>query len=121
MEAKEPQPIADCVLIQLHILFTIFAFEVFVANMKVSILCSATLFTWATFAFPTNLLKGDISEATLAEITSLTETITRDLETKRQGGHVKRTFSAEAQRISTTGDHRYACSSINMSMLHYSY
>ncbi|KAL5114502.1 hypothetical protein ACEQ8H_007592 [Pleosporales sp. CAS-2024a] len=75
--------------------------------MKVSILCSATLFGWATFAFPANLLKGDISEATLAEITSLTEQITRDLDTKRQGGHVKRAFSAEDQRISTTGDHVY--------------
>ncbi|KAL1642463.1 hypothetical protein SLS61_009677 [Didymella pomorum] len=66
----------------------------------------ATLFT-AAFAFPANLLKGDISKATLAEITSLTEKIARDLETKRQGGHVKRAFSAEAQRISTTGDHKY--------------
>ena len=87
--------------------------------MKISILCSATLFTWVAFAFPTNLLKGDISEATLAEITSLTETITRDLGTKRQGGHVKRAFSAEAQRISTTGDHRYVRFSINMNT-HYS-
>jgi hypothetical protein len=76
--------------------------------MKVSILCSATLFT-AAFAFPANLLKGDISKATLAEITSLTEKIARDLETKRQGDHVKRAFSAEAQRISTTGDHKYVC------------
>lgn len=80
-----------------------------VVNMKASILSSVTLFALATFAFPANLLKGDISEATLAEITSLTEKITRDLEIKRQGGHVKRAFSAEAQRISTTGDHRYVC------------
>jgi hypothetical protein len=43
----------------------------------------------------------------------LTETITRDLETKRQGGHVKRAFSAEAQRISITGDHRYVCDFLN--------
>lgn len=77
--------------------------------MKVAILCSATLFTWTTFAFPASLFKSDISESTLAEITSLTETITRDLETKRRGGHVKRAFSAEAQRISITGDHRYVC------------
>ncbi|KAH7406357.1 Chloroperoxidase [Phaeosphaeria sp. MPI-PUGE-AT-0046c] len=75
--------------------------------MKASILCSATLFTLATFAFPANLLKGDISEATLAEITSLTEKITRDLEIKRRSGHEKRAFNAEAQRISTTGDHSY--------------
>lgn len=80
--------------------------------MKVSLLCSATLFTWATLAFPANLLKGDISEATLAEITALTEKIAKDLETQRQGGHVKRAFSAEAQRISTTGDHKYVCNSI---------
>ncbi|KAF2996809.1 hypothetical protein E8E13_001732 [Curvularia kusanoi] len=76
--------------------------------MKVSLLCSATLFTWATFAFPANLLKGgDISEATLAEITSLTEQITRDIEARSQGSHVKRAFNAAAQRISTTGEHRY--------------
>ncbi|KAF3051001.1 hypothetical protein E8E11_002434 [Didymella keratinophila] len=74
--------------------------------MKVSILCSATLFT-AAFVFPANLFEGDISKATLAEITSFTEKIARQLETRRQGGHVKRTFSAEAQRISTTGDHKY--------------
>lgn len=82
--------------------------------MKVSILCSATLFTLATFAFPANLLKGDISEATLAEITALTEKITRDLETQRQGGYVKRAFNAEAQRISTTGEHRYVSGYIAM-------
>lgn len=86
--------------------------------MKVSILCSATLFT-AAFTFPANLLKGDISKATLAEITSLTEKIARDLETKRQGGHVKRAFSAEAQRISTTGDHKYVYHTVNMNAQHY--
>lgn len=85
--------------------------------MRISLLCSATLFSWATFAFPANLLKGDISEATLAEITALTEKITKGLETKRQGGHVKRAFNAEAQRISITGDHEYVCISIDM---HYS-
>jgi hypothetical protein len=82
--------------------------------MKVSILYVATLFTLATFAFPTKLLKGDISKATLAEITSLTEKITRGLETKRHGGHVKRAFNAEAQRISTAGDHSYVSGSIEM-------
>ena len=82
--------------------------------MKVSLLCSATLFTWATLAFPTNLLKGDISEATLAEITSLTERITRDLENKRDDGYVKRAFNIEAQRISTTGDHKYVCIPVHM-------
>lgn len=87
--------------------------------MKVSIICSATFFTWATFAFPASLLKGDISEATLAEISSLAEKITRDLETKRGGGHVKRGFSAKAQRISTTGDHGYVCTSIDMNTRYY--
>jgi hypothetical protein len=75
--------------------------------MKVSLLCSATLFSLATFAFPAALLKGDISDATLAEITALTEKIARDLEAQRSGAHVKRAFNAEAQRISTTGDHKY--------------
>lgn len=79
--------------------------------MKVSTLCSATLFT-AAFAFPANLLNGDISKATLGEITSLTEKIARDLEIKRQSGRVKRAFSAEVQRISTTGDHKYVCNPI---------
>lgn len=115
MKAKESQLVVNWVfLVQLHIPFTVFTSKIVVANMKVSILYSATLFTWTTSAFPANLLKGDISEATLAEITSLTENITRDLETKRQGGYVKRAFNVEAQRISTTGDHRYVSSPIDM-------
>jgi hypothetical protein len=95
-----------------------------VANMKASIFCSATLFTWATLAFPSNILQGDIktnllkgsdiSQDTLAEITALSEKIARDLETKSQGGHVKRAFNAEAQRISITGDHKYVCSCFDM-------
>ncbi|EUC31640.1 hypothetical protein COCCADRAFT_6478 [Bipolaris zeicola 26-R-13] len=75
--------------------------------MKASVLCSATLFSLATFAFPASMLKGDISRTTLVEITALTERISRDLESKRSGAHVKRAFNAEAQRISTSGDHRY--------------
>ncbi|KAI4935087.1 uncharacterized protein J4E92_002373 [Alternaria infectoria] len=75
--------------------------------MRVSVLCSASLFSLATFAFPASMLKGDISEATLAEITALTENISRDFESKRSGTHVKRAFNAEAQRISITGDHKY--------------
>jgi hypothetical protein len=75
--------------------------------MKFSVLCGTTLFSLATFAFPASMLKGDISDATLAEITALTERIARDLESKRSGAHVKRAFDAEAQRISTTGDHKY--------------
>lgn len=82
--------------------------------MKVSVLCSVTLFSLATFAFPASMLKGDISKTTLAEITALTERISRDLESKRSGAHVKRAFNAEAQRISTTGDHKYVSSPIEM-------
>lgn len=72
--------------------------------MKLSILCSATLFSLATYAFPAALLKGDISDATLAEITALTEKI---LENQQQDGHVKRAFNSKAQRIDTTGEHAY--------------
>ncbi|EOA83046.1 hypothetical protein ACJQWK_04537 [Exserohilum turcicum] len=75
--------------------------------MKVSVLCSATLFSSAAFAFPASMLKGDISKTTLGEITSLAESISRDLESKRSGAYVGRAFNAEAQRISTSGDHRY--------------
>jgi hypothetical protein len=95
--------------------------EIVVVNMKASILCSATLFSLATFAFPANLLNGDISAATLAEITSLTEKSTRDLEAKRQGGqggHVRRAFNAEAQRISNTGDHKYVSGSTETKTWH---
>jgi FPC/CPF motif-containing protein YcgG len=60
------------------------------------------------------MLKGDISEATLAEITALTENISRDFESKRSGTHVKRAFNAEAQRISITGDHKYVSSPTEM-------
>lgn len=74
--------------------------------MKASLLCSA-LFSVASFAFPANMNLGDISEETLAEITSLAAQITQDLESKRQGGHVKRAFNADAQLISTSGDHEY--------------
>jgi hypothetical protein len=82
--------------------------------MKVSLLCTAPLFSLATFAFPANLRNSDISEDTLAEITSLAAKITKDLETKQQGGIVKRGFNADAQRISTTGEHRYVRSPIKV-------
>lgn len=42
------------------------------------------------------MLKGDISKATLTEITALTEKILRDLESKRSGAYVKRVFNVEA-------------------------
>jgi hypothetical protein len=77
--------------------------------MKISLFCSATLFSLATFAFPANLLKGDISDEALAEITELAAKIRRDAEAKQQSGNVKRAFDADAQRVSTTGDHRYVC------------
>lgn len=82
--------------------------------MKVSVLCIATLFSLPTFAFPASMLKGDISKTTLAEITALTERISRDLESKRSGTYVKRAFNAEAQRISTSGDHKYVSGSIEI-------
>jgi hypothetical protein len=83
--------------------------DIFFAIMKVSLFCSTTLFSLAAFAFPANLLKGDISDEALAEITELAAKITRDAEAKQQFGHVKRAFDADAQRVSTTGDHRYVC------------
>ncbi|KAH3905278.1 hypothetical protein HBI56_209750 [Parastagonospora nodorum] len=75
--------------------------------MKVSVLCSAALFSLATFAFPANLLNKDISEDALAEIAALAAKITRDAEAKQNGANVKRGFNADAQRVSTTGEHKY--------------
>ena len=77
--------------------------------MKVSLICSATLFPLITFAFPANLLKNDIGEGALAEITDLVAKITRAAEMKRQSGLGKRAFDADAQRVSTTGQHVYVC------------
>ncbi|KAI2486712.1 oxidase [Pyrenophora tritici-repentis] len=77
--------------------------------MKLSLLCSATLFTLATYAFPTNLLNNDLSAEALAEITEIAAKITREAETKRQLGAsiLPPGFDADAQRISTTGKWRY--------------
>jgi hypothetical protein len=85
-----------------------------VATMKASILCSVALFSWAAFAFPANLLNNfpaDLSDEALAEVTELAAKITREVETKRQLGAsiLPPGFDADAQRISTTGDHRYVC------------
>jgi hypothetical protein len=77
--------------------------------MRFSLLCSAALFSSTAFAFPTNLLRGDFSEDALAEITALAAKITHEAESKRQLGNVKRGFNADAQRVSTTGDHKYVC------------
>jgi len=99
--------------------------------MKASILC-ATLFSSAVLAFPANLLNNlpaDLSDEGLAEITELAAKITRAVEdmpanlAKRQLGAsiLPPGFDADAQRISTTGEHRYVggllgwktCSCIN--------
>jgi hypothetical protein len=86
--------------------------------MKVSVLCSATLFSLATFAFPANLLNKDISEDTLAEITALAAKITRDAEAKQNGANIKRGFNADAQRVSTTGKHKYVSVSLREKSAH---
>jgi hypothetical protein len=72
--------------------------------MRISIICSAILFSLPCFSFPANL--RDISEETLAEYTALAAKISSQLEVKRDPS--KRAFS-EAQRISTTGEHAYVC------------
>ncbi|USP80352.1 uncharacterized protein yc1106_07626 [Curvularia clavata] len=77
--------------------------------MKFSTLCSASLFAASAFAFPASLLNKDISDETLAEITGLVEKIKREADVKRQlgAGIIKPGFNANAQRISTSGEHRY--------------
>lgn len=71
--------------------------------MRASTICSATLFSLVSFAFPANF--QDISEDSLAEITALAAKISREVEVKRNVG--KRAFDADAQRVSTTGEHAY--------------
>jgi hypothetical protein len=76
--------------------------------MKASLLCGATLFTAATFAFPANLSKGDLSEDALAEITTLMARLTKETEAQPRRTVEKRlSFDAEAQRVSITGAHKY--------------
>jgi hypothetical protein len=75
--------------------------------MRASLICSVALSPLASFAFPSNLLRGDISEEALAEITALATKIQRDTEEKRSFSKGKRAFNADAQRISTTGKHAY--------------
>jgi hypothetical protein len=77
--------------------------------MKASLLCSATLFSVSALAFPTSLLNGDLSEEALAEINTLAAKVAREARTKRQLGIIKPGFNADAQRISTTGEHQYVC------------
>jgi hypothetical protein len=71
--------------------------------MRASLICSATLFSLACFSFATN--KGDISEDTLAEYVALAARIARESKVKRDSS--RRAFDADAQRISTTGEHAY--------------
>lgn len=78
--------------------------------MKTSVLCGATLFFLATFAFPTNLLNGDISQDALAEVTALAAKITKEAEAQQNFGNAKRAFNAGAQIVSTAGKHAYVCS-----------
>lgn len=77
--------------------------------MRASLICSASLFTAGSFAFPSNLLKGNIGEEALADITALAAKISRDAEVERGFGNVKRAFNADAQRVSTSGKHAYVC------------
>jgi hypothetical protein len=87
--------------------------------MKASILCDVVFFSWVAFAFPANLLNNlpaDLSDEALAEVTELAAKITREVETKRQLGAsiLPPSFDADAQRISTTGDHRYVCQTLEV-------
>lgn len=66
--------------------------------MKTSLFCSGVLFSLGTSAFPASVLKNDISAEQLAEITALTERITREATTKirleaRDG------YDADAQKL----------------------
>lgn len=88
--------------------------------MKFSTLCSVSLFAVSAFAFPANLLNNDISDETLAEITGLVEKVKREADVKRQlgVGIIKPGFDANAQRISTSGEHRYVCAFFDVSLFH---
>jgi hypothetical protein len=92
--------------LNLSLLSLLYQYWIF-AIMKASLLCSATLFSLATFAFPANLLSNDISDDTLADIAVLVAKIKRAAEERPDASNVKRGFNADAQRISTTGDHQY--------------
>lgn len=74
--------------------------------MKLSLIGSAALLPLTAFSFPANLVK-DISAEQLAELTALAERITQEAQKKPQPAHVKRTFDADAQHVSTTGDNAY--------------
>lgn len=84
--------------------------------MKVSLLCSATLFTLATFAFPANLLNNDLSDVALSEITELAAKIKQQALSKRQLGTaiLPPGFDADAQRVSTIGQWKYVRRSLEI-------
>lgn len=71
--------------------------------MKACFVFSTALLSVAA-AFPANLLKGDISEDALAEITALAAKIAGDVKEKRDFTGV---FNADRQRVDTTGKHAY--------------
>lgn len=75
--------------------------------MRASFL-SLAAFVLPALAFPSALLKGDISQAELKKITELAEKITSTSQ-KRQAGLniVDVGFDAEAQRVDTSGEHEY--------------
>lgn len=80
--------------------------------MKFSTLCSASLLAVTAFAFPASMLNNkDISAEQLAQISEMVEKIKREVGEKRQlgAGIIKPGFDANAQRISTSGEHRYVC------------
>ena len=75
--------------------------------MKASLLFS-TLFTLRAFAFPSALLKGDISSAELQKITELAEKISTASRKRQLGLNILDLgFDAETQRVDTTGEHEY--------------
>jgi hypothetical protein len=84
--------------------------------MKTSTLTSVVLFSLATFAFPSNLLKNDallntdafLDKDALLEIDALVAKIRRESKTKRQLDLISKPgFDANAQRVSTSGKHQY--------------
>lgn len=79
--------------------------------MKAFLICSAPLFSVASFAFPTSLLKGDIDEHALAAITISAAKISLQMEAKRDSVKVKRVliYDSDPHRISTTGEQAYIC------------
>lgn len=77
--------------------------------MRVSFL-SLAAFVLPAFAFPSALLKGDISGEELQKITELAQKIAHTSRKRQAGLKVLDVgFDAEAQRVDTTGEHEYVC------------